>query len=679
MVKITINDKQIEVEEGLSLIQACELAGVEIPRFCYHDRLKVAGNCRMCLVEVEKNRKPVASCAMPVSEGMVVRTDTPMIKKAREGVMEFLLINHPLDCPICDEGGECDLQDQAMLYARGEYRFDENKRAVPDKYMGPLIKTNMNRCIHCTRCIRFSTDIAGVEEMGAIGRGEDVQIVTYLNKAIKSELSGNMIDICPVGALTSKPYAFKARSWELTHTESIDVSDAVGSNIRIDSRGPEVMRVLPRLNESINEEWISDKTRFAYDGLKNQRLDKPYVKIDGVLTPTSWETAFEFIKDNLKNLKGHEIAAIAGNLADGESIMSLRDIMRSLGSHNMDSERTNVNFDRTHRAGYIFNSTISGIEKSDLCLLIGANPRLEASMINARIRKRWLQKDYKVYSINKHKLDLSYDVKNLGKDPKILEEILSGDNLVAKAFKEAKYPMMILGRSIFDRTDADAIAHLCGKIAKKYGFIQDQWNGFNVLHVGASSVAALDLGFAPEEKGVGAVQIIDGAYTGKIKFLYLLGADEIDAAKLKNGSSFVVYQGHHGDRAASIANVILPAAAYTEKEATYVNLEGRAQRTRVAVQPPRDAKEDWLILKEIANALKIKLPYINKDQLWKKLAAESPCFSKIGEVVKEECKEFGKKGKLLEEPIYSTQFNYYLTDSICRASKTMAKCVDELV
>ncbi len=434
MPKLVINGKEIEVETGLTLIQACEIAGVEIPRFCYHDRLHVAGNCRMCLVEVEKSPKPIASCALPVAEGMVVHTDSPMVKKAREGVLEFLLINHPLDCPICDEAGECDLQDQTMKYARGNNRFHENKRSVRDKYMGPLIKTQMTRCIHCTRCVRFATDIAGVEELGAMGRGEHMEIGTYVEKSITSELSGNMIDICPVGALTSKPYAFKARSWELSKTESIDVLDAVGSNIRIDSRGKAVMRILPKLNEEINEEWISDKTRFACDGLQNQRLDVPMIRINGKLQPTSWQEAMKSVKQNLKFLAGNEIAAIIGDLVDAESIMVLKDIMTALKSPNMDCMQEGAKVDFTNRANYLFNTTIAGIEQSDHCLLIGANPRHEATLVNARIRKRSLRGNYSVYSIGES-ADLTYPVTHLGNQVEILQEIASGKHPLVKVLK----------------------------------------------------------------------------------------------------------------------------------------------------------------------------------------------------------------------------------------------------
>jgi NADH-quinone oxidoreductase subunit G len=675
MPKLVINGKEIEVEAGLTLIQACEIAGVEIPRFCYHDRLHVAGNCRMCLVEVEKSPKPMASCALPVAEGMVVHTDSPMVKRAREGVLEFLLINHPLDCPICDEAGECDLQDQTMKYARGNNRFDENKRSVEDKYMGPLIKTQMTRCIHCTRCVRFATDIAGVEELGAMGRGEHMEIGTYVEKSITSELSGNMIDICPVGALTSKPYAFKARSWELAKTESIDVLDAVGSNIRIDSRGKAVMRILPKLNEEINEEWISDKTRFAYDGLQNQRLDVPMIRVNGRLQPASWAEAMKSIKQNLKSLAGNEIAAIIGDLVDAESIMILKDIMTALKSPNMDCMQEGAKVDFANRTNYLFNTTIAGIEQSDYCILIGANPRHEATLINARIRKRSLRGNYPIYSVGECG-DLTYPVTHLGDDAKILQEIASGKHSVVQGLKQSKKPMLIIGYGALMRNDYQEILHLCSEIVKKYNFVQDGWNGFNILHSAASRVAALDLGFVPQKDGMYTQEILTAAEKKKIKAVYLLGADEIDVKKLKD--TFVIYQGHHGDKSAHIADVILPGAAYTEKDATYINLEGRVQRTHLAVSPCGESKEDWLILKMVAEELKIELKYNNKEELYKKMIKIAPAFATYDIITQEKWHGCGVKGELNKQPIQIRDVNYYFSDPICRASKTMAQCVAEI-
>lgn len=675
MPKLTINGKEIEVEAGLTLIQACEIAGVEVPRFCYHDRLKVAGNCRMCLVEVEKSPKPVASCAMPASEGMVVHTDTPLVKRARENVLEFLLINHPLDCPICDEGGECDLQDQAFKYGRGTNRFHENKRAVKDKYIGPLVKTQMNRCIHCTRCVRFSTEIAGVEELGTLGRGEHVEIGTYIEKALSSELSGNIIDICPVGALTSKPYEFKARSWELQKTESIDVLDAVGSNIRIDSKANSVVRILPKLHEDINEEWISDKTRFACDGLQNQRLDVPMVRIDGKLKPCSWSEALKVIKYNLKGIKGNEIGAIIGNLVDAESIMALKDLMTNLGSPNIDCSQEGIKYDTNHRSNYLFNTSIAGIERSDCCILIGANPRYEASLVNARIRKRWNKGNYEIFSIGDTG-NLTYPVNYLGNEIKILKEIASGTHEICTKLENCKNPMLIIGNGVLIRKDSMALLHLCSEIASKYHFIQDDWNGVNILHTSASRVGALDLGFVPQKNGMNSSEMLNSIESGKLKALYLLGADEIDTSKLND--LFVIYQGHHGDKSAHIADVILPGAAYTEKDATYVNLEGRLQKTKKAVQTVGESKEDCLILLLIAQTLELDLGYKTKAELLEKMIKVSQNFATYDKVSKEEWHGIGTKGDLTNQPIEPIVFNYYLTDQICRASKTMAKCVTEI-
>lgn len=670
MPKLTINGKEIEVEAGLTLIQACEVAGVEIPRFCYHDRLHVAGNCRMCLVEVEKSPKPVASCAQPVSEGMIVHTDSAMVKRAREGVMEFLLINHPLDCPICDEAGECDLQDQALKYGRGSNRFHENKRSVPDKYMGPLVKTNMTRCIHCTRCIRFATEIAGVEELGAMGRGEHMEVGTYVEQSLTSELSGNIVDICPVGALTSRPYAFKARSWELHKTESIDVHDAVGCNIRIDTRGKEVMRILPKLHEDINEEWISDKARHACDGLQNQRLDVPYIRIDGKLQQCSWHDALKHIRQNLKNLDGKEIGAIIGDLVDAESIAVLKDIMIGLKSPHFDCAQEGAKFDTETRANYLFNTTIAGIERADFCLLIGANPRHEATLVNARMRKRWLKSGFEVCSIGEIG-DMTYPVTNIGNEPKILQEITSGKHAIAKKFKQAKNPMIIIGYGALMRDDAMAILHECSEIISKFSQTQ-----FNILHSAASRVAALDLGFVPQRGGMYTKDILAAAAKGKIKAMYLLGADEIDTEQLQD--CFVIYQGHHGDKSAHIADVILPGVAYTEKNATYVNLEGRSQRTRQAVQPHKEAKEDCAVLMDVADAIGIELRYSTKEQLHKAMIKIAPVFASYDKIKSEKFQAMGSKGKLLAQPIRVREFNYYFTDPICRASKTMAQCVAEI-
>ncbi|MCH7936621.1 MAG: NADH-quinone oxidoreductase subunit G, partial [Proteobacteria bacterium] len=567
MPKLTIDGTEIEVEPGLTVLQACEQAGIEIPRFCYHERLSIAGNCRMCLVEMERSPKPIASCAMPVADGMVILTDTPEVRKMRKGVMEFLLINHPLDCPICDQGGECDLQDQAMGYGLDRSRYQENKRAVENKDFGPLIKTIMTRCIHCTRCIRFATEIAGVPELGATGRGESMEVGTYVEMALTSELSGNMIDLCPVGALTSGPYAYAARSWELEKTESIDTMDAVGSAIRVDTRGSEVMRILPRLNEDVNEEWISDKTRFACDGLRRQRIDRPYVRQDGKLMPVSWDDAFTAIAERIKTVDGGRIAAIAGDMADCESMMALKDLMTALGSPNTDCRQDGAKLDPSCRSGYLFNTTIQGIEQADACLLIGTNPRLEAPVLNARLRKRWTMGGFSVAAVGPGE-DLTYDYRHLGSDAGALKSIASGHHDFAKVLKAAERPMLILGQGALARDDGAEILGLARRIAEGRGMIDAQsgWNGFNVLHTAAARVGGLDLGFVPGKGGRDTSGILDGAGDGGIEVVYLLGADEIDTDRL--GDAFVIYQGHHGDRGARRADVILPGAAYTEKNAT---------------------------------------------------------------------------------------------------------------
>ena len=571
MAKLTIDGREIDVENGITVLQACEEAGVEIPRFCYHERLSIAGNCRMCLVEMEKAPKPIASCSMPVADGMVIRTNTEMVKKARNGVMEFLLINHPLDCPICDQGGECDLQDQAMAYGFDHSRFAENKRAVSDKYLGPLVETHMTRCIHCTRCIRFSTEVAGVEVLGATGRGENMEVGTYVEAAISSELSANIIDLCPVGALTSKPYAFEARPWELTKTESIDVLDAVGSNIRIDSRGREVMRILPMLNEEVNEEWISDKTRYACDGLARQRLDKPYVKKDGKLQPVSWNEALAAIAERMQDLDGDKLAAIAGDLCDAEAMTALKELIGSLGSTNIDCRQNGAKLQANLRASYMFNTTIAGIERADACLIIGSNPRIEAPIINARLRKRAGAGEFQVGVIGEN-VDLTYRIQHLGVGASTVKEVSEGTHEFFDVLKSAERPMLILGQGALSRPDGEAILASARLIAEDTGMVFGEWNGFNVLHTAASRVAGLDLGLVPGDAGRDVAGILDGAASGEIEFVYLLGADEINMSKLKN--AFVVYQGHHGDAGAHAADVILPGAAYTEKDGTYVNTEG---------------------------------------------------------------------------------------------------------
>ena len=680
MPKLTIDGQEIEVEQGTVLIQACEQLGIEIPRFCYHERLAIAGNCRMCLVEVSPGPpKPQASCALPCADGMVVKTNTPMVKKAREGVMEFLLINHPLDCPICDQGGECDLQDQAYQYGAGGSRYHEHKRAVEDKYMGPLVKTQMTRCIHCTRCIRFSTEIAGVPELGAFGRGEHMEVGTYVEQAITSELSGNLVDICPVGALTSKPYAFVSRPWELTKTESIDVLDAVGSNIRIDSRGQSVLRVLPRVNEDINEEWISDKTRHACDGLRVQRLDRPYIRnTEGKLIESTWAEAFALIAEWFRLIPPDEIAAIAGNLACAESMTALRDLLDSVAVHSRDCRPDGALLDATQRSHYLFNTTIAGIEKADVCLLIGTNPRREASLVNARLRKAWRTGGTRVHLIGSE-VDLTYPYEYLGNDPRVLTEILDGRDPLAQELANAKNPMLIIGSGVLARPDSEEIFSAAKNIAHRYNFVKEGWNGFNVLNHAAARVGGMDVGFTPTGEGRNINKIIDDCRREVIKLVYLLNVDDFDMSLLAN--AFVIYQGHHGDEGAHRADIVLPGAAYTEKDATYVNLEGRAQRTKRAVFPPGQAKEDWAIIRALSDALGKPLPYNTIDQLRERMAKIAPHFAQPGElfpaawpVLEQQRDRF----RISDQPLGEHILNYYMTDPISRASKTMAECMREL-
>ena len=673
MAKLTVDGIEVEVPAGSTVLQACEAAGVEIPRFCYHERLSIAGNCRMCLVEMEKSPKPIASCAMPAADNMVIRTNSPVARKARRGVMEMLLINHPLDCPICDQGGECDLQDQAMGYGLGRSRFAENKRAVADKDLGPLVKTVMTRCIHCTRCVRFATEIAGVEEIGATGRGENMEITNYVEAALSSELSGNIIDLCPVGALTSKPYAFAARSWELRKTESVDVLDAVGSNIRVDARGPEVMRILPRINDDVNEEWISDKTRFAYDGLLRQRLDRCYVRRDGRLVETGWDDAFAVIRDRLGGLPGSKIAALAGDLVDVEAVFALKSLMTALGSPHTDCRQDAAAIDPACRAGYLFNTTIAGIEQADACLLIGTDPRWEAPLINARLRKRARMGRFAVANIGPA-VDLTFPVAQLGNDAALIETIARGGHDFARVLQDAKRPMLILGHGALRRRDGAAILAAAREIAERFGLIDEAagWNGFNLLHLAAGRVGALDVGFVPGEGGRDAAGILDAAASGEIEAVYLLGADEIDVSKL--GQAFVIYQGHHGDAGANRADVILPGAAYTEKEATYVNTEGRVQHGHLAVFPPGDAREDWTILRALSERLGRTLPFDTLGQLRRALVAARPVFGAVDRITPAAWGAFGRAGKIAPGGFDLPVRNVYMTCPISRASRTMAAC-----
>ena len=675
-IAMTVNGTEIEVEPGVTVLQACEQTGVEIPRFCYHERLSVAGNCRMCLVDMEKSPKPIASCAMPVAPGMVIHTHSERAIKARKGVMEFLLINHPLDCPICDQGGECDLQDQAMAYGTDRSRYEENKRAVKEKYMGPLIKTIMTRCIHCTRCIRFATEVAGVPELGAVNRGEHMEITTYLEKAMSSEMSGNVIDLCPVGALTSKPYAFAARPWELTKTESVDAMDAVGSNIRVDSRSGAVLRVLPRLNEDINQEWISDKTRFACDGLQRQRLDRPYVRRDGKLQPASWQEAFSAIASRLDGVAGERIAAIAGDQCDAEAMVALKDLMTALGSPNLDCRQDGAKLDSSVRAGYLFNTTISGIDEADACLMIGTHPRREAPIVEARLRERWTRGGFKAASIGPEG-GHTFPVENLGAGPETLKALTDGQIAFAESLRNAERPMVIVGQGALAREDGGAVLDAVRALAENFDMVREDWNGFNVLHTAAARVGGLDTGFVPQAGGRDIAGILAGAQAGEVEIVYLLAADEIDTNAL--GSAFVIYQGHHGDAGAHRADVILPGAAYTEKDGTYVNTEGRVQRGHRATFPPGDAREDWAILRALSAAVGHTLPYDSLEQVRARLVETNPVFGVVGRVEPASWGAFGAAGAMDNVPFASLIDNFYMTCPISRASETMANCIAEIV
>lgn len=679
MPKLTIDGTEVEAEAGMTVLQACQQAGIEVPHFCYHERLSIAGNCRMCLVEMERAPKPIASCAMPVADGMVIHTNTPKVRQMRQGVMEFLLINHPLDCPICDQGGECDLQDQAIGYGHDRSRYHENKRAVTEKEMGPLINTIMTRCIHCTRCIRFITEIAGVPELGATGRGENMEVGTYVEEALTSELSGNIIDLCPVGALTSAPYAFTARSWELRHTESVDVLDAVGSNIRVDARGAEVMRVLPRLNEDVNEEWISDKTRFAYDGLKRRRLDKPWVRRNGKLEPATWAEAFTAISERLKDLDGGRIGALAGDLADCESMLALKHLMRGLESPHTDCRQDGTKLEAGVRAGYLFNTTIAGIEEADACLLIGTDPRREAPVLNARIRKRFRAGHFPIGLVGPE-LDPTYNYAHLGETPDVLDSIAKGQHDFAKVLKQAERPMLILGQGALTRPDGAAILGMAKRIADGFGLIDAKtgWNGFNVLHTAAARVGGLDTGFLPGPNGLDTEGILNAAGNGDIEVLYLLGADEIDMGR--TGNAFVIYQGHHGDAGAARADVILPGAAYTEKNATYVNTEGRVQHGRLAVYPPGEAREDWKILRALSEVIGKPLPFNTLEDIYKKLVGTNDVFATVDSLNPAPWGEFGGDGAIDGTTAFTLPIgNFYMTDPISRASATMAQCSEVFV
>ena len=656
MPKVKVDGVELEVEQGISVLQACELAGKEIPRFCYHERLSIAGNCRMCLVEMEKSAKPIASCAMPVAEGQVIYTNTEMVKKAREGVMEFLLINHPLDCPICDQGGECDLQDQSVKYGGGSSRYELNKRSVKEKYMGPLIKTQMNRCIHCTRCIRFAEEVAGVPDLGAINRGENMEITTFLEKTLDSELSANVIDLCPVGALTSKPYAFEARPWELTKTETIDVMDAVGSNIRVDTKGWEVKRILPRVNEDINEEWISDKTRYACDGLLNNRIDQPYIRNNGKLVPATWDEAFQKIKEEFS--KTVRIGGLIGELTDLETIYALKNFLVTFsGSASIDFRQKDFYIDPSHPSNYLFNTSIANLDHADLILLVGANPRLEATMINARIRKNFINNQTEIYSIGDPG-DQTYKINYLGDNLNILKDIENDKSIFFEKIKLSKKPIIIIGESVLNAKQGLYVLETSKSILKKNNALP----GLNILHQKASSVGAIMLqAFSLSEDVV------------KNEILYLVGADEIEIDK-KN--KFIIYQGSHASKNTKIADVVLPGAAYTEKDALYVNLEGRVQAAFKASFPPGNAKEDWKIIRALSDVLNKPLKFNTVEQLRAKMFEAYPNLSKIDQLPKVDFDKLSISNSLdtLDSKVVFDSIDYYQTNEIARSSKTMIDC-----
>ncbi len=688
MPKLIIDGIEVDAENGMTLLQACEMAGAEIPRFCYHERLSIAGNCRMCLVEVKGGPpKPQASCALAVNdlrpgpngEPPVISTKSPMVKKAREGVMEFLLINHPLDCPICDQGGECDLQDQAMAYGIDKNRFAENKRAVEEKYIGPLVKTEMTRCIQCTRCVRFTTEVGGVEELGAIGRGEDMEITTYLEKAMTSELQGNVIDLCPVGALTSAPYEFKARPWELRKTETIDAMDAVGSAIRVDSRGREVMRILPRTNDNVNEEWISDKTRFVWDGLKTQRLDRPYIREGGKLKPATWDAAFALIAEKAKASGPEKMAALMGDLNPLEDMFALKALMTGLGVTNVDCREPHSRLgEKGGRAGYLFNATIAGIDEADAILIIASNPRHEAAVLNARIRKAWRARGVAIGVIGE-KADLTYDYEHLGEGPDSLSELASSKakGKFVRALKAAERPLIIIGQGAIARPDGAAVLSAAARVAIASGAVKTGWNGFSVLHTAAGRVGGLEICALPgSDGGKATADILKSAKAGDIDFVYLLGADEIDMKSL--GGAFVVYQGTHGDAGAHRADVILPGSAYTEKSGTWVNTEGRVQMADRAHFPPGDAREDWAIIRALSQAMGVTLQFNSLDELRAAVYVQVPHLARIDWIEPADpagIEDLAKPaGSLRKAAFASPVSDFYLTNPIARASRIMAEC-----
>ncbi len=669
MLKLKVNNQDVEVEEGLTVLQACEKAGVEIPRFCYHEKLSIAGNCRMCLVEIEKSPKPVASCAMPAAEGMNIKTNTKFVEKARKGVMEFLLANHPLDCPVCDQGGECDLQDQSMFYGVDKSRYKENKRFVPEKYMGPLIKTQMTRCIHCTRCIRFATEIAGVSELGAIGRGENMQITTYLEKSMESELSANVVDLCPVGALTSKPYVFEARPWELKKTESIDVMDAVGSNIRIDTYGWEVKRILPRINEDINEEWISDKTRYACDGLLNQRLDTPFVKYNNKFDKASWREVINLIKERIKETDKDKICGFTGDLVNMETLYIFKEFFnKCLNSNNIDFRNSHSYLNSETRENYLFNSGINGIEESDFIFLIGSNPRFEATMLNARIRKAYLKNKLKIVSLN-NVGDLTYPYECLNGKTEDIKNILEGKNSISKNIINSKKPILILGQSILSCNSGKYIFETIKSFLKKNGKINSEWNAFNIISENASTVGSIDLGIFQTVDG--SNNTLSKLQNNKFEIVFLLGQDSLN---FKKKNEFIIYQGSHGDKGAEIADIILPGAAYTEQNGFFTNLEGKLQKAFKASYPPGEAREDWKIINDLAESIIGKKLFKDKEELDSSL---------LNYLNLENEKKSSRKDSVVDNLVFNNEeiklnnIDYYYSNVIARSSKTMFNCRNE--
>ena len=665
MLKLKVNDIEVEVEDGLTVLQACEKAGVEIPRFCYHEKLSIAGNCRMCLVEMEKSPKPVASCAMPAAEGMNIKTNTTFVEKARKGVMEFLLANHPLDCPVCDQGGECDLQDQSMFYGVDKSRFKENKRSVPEKNMGPLIKTQMTRCIHCTRCVRFATEIAGVPEIGAIGRGEDMQITTYLEQSMQSELSANVVDLCPVGALTSKPYVFEARPWELKKTETIDVMDAIGSNIRVDTYDWEVKRILPIINEDINEEWISDKTRYACDGLLHQRLDTPFIKYNGKFEKASWEEVYKIIKSKLENSSKDKVCGFVGDLTNMETGYIFKEFFdRTLGTENYESRSDNRFISTTKRENYLFNSTINGIEESDFILLIGTNPRFEATILNARIRKSYVNNNTKIVSLNDLG-DLTYPYESLDGRTQTLKDIFDGNHNISKEIISASKPIVILGESLLNLNSSKYFFNRIKEFLIKNKKISEEWNPFNILSCDAAAVGNYDLGLINVDNN-----LLKDLQNHKFDIVYLVGQDNLNFEKK---DEFIIYQGSHGDNGAEIADIILPGSAYTEQDGYFTNLEGKIQKAYKASYPPGEAKEDWQIINELAELMNNRKLFNDKDEL------ESSMLNYLNLQKEKQTNEEDKNIKIDENEFKSENLkivikDYYFSNVVARSSKTMIEC-----